>query len=150
MFLGCILTLLFYKCLQLRRYLWPGHKLGPVSSVIRGTPDFATARLQHFHAASACCLCWGPTGDSGDLLDVKLMNWWFSGFPDFSLFQGKSSSSPRSSSACRYQRGTIKPRALSWQKYSVELPTWLTPSATLQPSSTCAALDLRNGKPTGS
>ena len=41
--------------------------------LIRGTPDFATARLQHFHAASACCLCWGPTGDSGDLLDVKLM-----------------------------------------------------------------------------
>ena len=31
MFLGCILTLLFYKYLQLCRYLCPGHELDPVS-----------------------------------------------------------------------------------------------------------------------
>ena len=33
MFLGCTLTLIFYKCLQLCRYLCPGHKLDPVSGV---------------------------------------------------------------------------------------------------------------------
>ena len=45
MFLGCTLTLLFYKCLQLCRYLHPGYKLDPVSGVIKEVKKIFYDRL---------------------------------------------------------------------------------------------------------